>query len=167
MKWRIALSLLFALVLANSFMAQIDSTATLWRDIMKSDSLLFEVGFNTCDTIQMAAMISSDFEFYHDISGKTGSKDEFMNDIRSGLCSMNYQAIRKLDLSTVEMHTFAEKGVIYAVLQNGEHGFYKTLENGTEVLTSVGRFSHLWILDENSWHLSRAYSFDHQIPDRD
>ena len=34
--------------------------------IMSRDSLLFNIGFNTCDVSQFENLLSNNFEFYHD-----------------------------------------------------------------------------------------------------
>ena len=46
--------------------AQEEKSSDLYKTIMSKDSLLFNVGFNTCDISQFENLFSDDFEFYHD-----------------------------------------------------------------------------------------------------
>jgi hypothetical protein len=46
--------------------AQVESNSDLYKTILSKDSLLFQVGFNTCDISQFETLLSEDFEFFHD-----------------------------------------------------------------------------------------------------
>jgi hypothetical protein len=49
--------------------SQEKKNSELYKIIMSKDSLLFDVGFNTCDISQFENLFSDDLEFYHDRSG--------------------------------------------------------------------------------------------------
>ena len=49
------------------------------QTILSKDSLLFTVGFNTCDINQFETLLSKLFSFYHDQSGFSNKK-QFQNE---------------------------------------------------------------------------------------
>jgi hypothetical protein len=79
-----SLALLFFTFLFNSIQAQLPKTDSL-PNIMLKDSLLFSVGFNTCNIGQMEDVLSEHLEFYHD-KGGFSDKKKFISDFRNGLC---------------------------------------------------------------------------------
>ncbi|MBK6965517.1 MAG: nuclear transport factor 2 family protein [Bacteroidales bacterium] len=87
--------------------------------------MLFEVGFNNCDITQFENLVSEDFEFYHDKSGITATKADFIAGIRDGLCKMNYKARRELVENSLEVYPMENKGVLYGVIQTGSHRFMR------------------------------------------
>ncbi|WP_319800542.1 hypothetical protein [Flavobacterium sp. N502536] len=51
----------------------------LYQTIMSRDSLLFNVGFNTCDISQFENLYTDDFEFYHDRDGPSDKATFLVN----------------------------------------------------------------------------------------
>lgn len=141
--------------------AQVDPSAALFKTLKTNDSLLFEVGFNTCDINQFENLVSDDFEFYHDKSGITSSKSAFISSIREGICKLAYKPRRALVEGSLEVYPLEKNGFVYGAIQMGKHRFYAIKDN-TEHLTSVARFIHVWLLEKGSWKLSRGLSYDHQ-----
>jgi hypothetical protein len=86
---------LFSLV-ASVVFGQINRSSQLYRTLKEKDSLLFNAGFNTCDTAELDRLVSDDFEFYHDKSGITPSKADFITSIQTGLCKLSYKPKREL-----------------------------------------------------------------------
>ena len=127
------------------------------------DSLLFELGFNHCDTAQLKLLVSNDFEFYHDQSGITNSKESFIQSI-SGLCDLDYRPSRELAKGSLELHLLRENGKIYGAIQNGKHKFYGEESDRPKYLTSTADFTHLWIIEEGDWKLKRVLSYNHKTP---
>jgi hypothetical protein len=156
----ICLSMLLNLACVILF-AQADRTSELYRIIKTNDSLLFDVGYNTCDIAQFQNLVSENFEFYHDEAGSTLSKPAFIESIKSGLCRLPYKPKRVLIDSTMEVYPLKKDGVIYGAVQNGEHQFYALEKDKAERLASTARFTHLWILENGNWKLSRAISYNH------
>ncbi|EDM43918.1 hypothetical protein SCB49_10010 [unidentified eubacterium SCB49] len=146
--------------------AQVDKTSDLFKTLKVKDSLLFSVGFNTCDVSQFEKLISNDFEFYHDTSGLTDSKETFVTGVREGLCKMEYRASRKLEDSTLEVFPLKNNGVLYGAIQKGLHRFYAKEEDKEAYFTSIAFFTHVWLLEGDEWKLSRILSYDHQTVDR-
>jgi len=157
------------IITGGSVYGQVDETSELYMSIWKNDSLLFNVGFNQCDISQFKTLISENCEFYHDQSGSVRSKDDFVSRIRDGLCKMEYKAIRKLEVTSMEVYPLKNNGVLYGAVQNGIHRFYAIeieIEKGKEeYLRSVAKFTHLWILEDDIWQLQRMISYDHQTTD--
>jgi hypothetical protein len=154
-------SLLFCLTSIGLY-SQVTASSDLFRILKERDSLLFEVGFNTCDITQFEKLISDDFEFYHDRSGITASKAAFIAGIRDGLCKMDYKAKRELVMNSLEVYPLENNGVLYGAIQTGDHRFYAVENNKPEHLTSVARFTHIWLLENGQWKLSRGLSYDHR-----
>lgn len=127
------------------------------------DSLLFDQGFNHCDTAQLRILVSDDLEFYHDQSGIQTSKEMFIKGI-AGLCHMDYKPTRELDEASLEVHLLKNNGKLYGAIQKGIHAFYGEEDGKPKYLTSTAKFTHVWILEEGAWKLKRVLSYDHQTP---
>ena len=143
---------------------QIDQTDELYLELKAYDSLLFQIGFNTCDIDQFVRFMHDDLEFYHDQSGITDSKASFIDGTKNGLCNLDYQPIRKLDESSLQLFPLKNNGELYGALQTGIHHFYAKYPGKEEYLTSSARFSHLWKLEAGRWQVYRVISYDHQSP---
>jgi CubicO group peptidase (beta-lactamase class C family) len=165
------------LILAGIFLFQFhigfsqeEKNSELYKIIMSKDSLLFNVGFNTCDISQFENLLTDDFEFYHD-KDSISDKTIFLRNLRKGLCisPTTYQSRRYLVPKSTEVFPLYKKGVLYGALQNGMHQFYEksagkneSLANAKEQFGSTARFTHIWILKNGAWKLRRSFSFDHQ-----
>ena len=126
------------------------------------DRIIFEESFNQCKTQVLPPIISSDFEFYHDVSGLQ-NRTEFLKAVQSNICSNpDIKPIRKLVANSMEIFALKNNGEIYGAIQRGEHEFY-IKETGKKLYkTGIAKFTHLWILNNGSWQLKRVLSFDHK-----
>lgn len=158
-KCLLVLHILFFSVIVT---AQVSKSTDLYQTIKEKDSLLFNLGFNDCDITPFEKLVSENFEFYHDQSGITKSKSAFIQGIENGLCKLNYKPKRILDEQSLEVFPLMENDVLYGAVQNGIHSFYAIENDGTEYLTSVARYSHLWILENGDWKLCKVLSYDHK-----
>lgn len=154
---------LTSIFLCMQMQAQLNAEDPLYRTILQKDSLLFTIGYNQCDIRQFEQLINDDFEFYHDKSGITKGKKAFIESIRNGLCTMEYQPIRILHDDAVEIFPLYDNGVLYGAVQHGIHDFYARKET-TEKFTSRARFTHIWILKNGNWLLNTGISYDHIAP---
>lgn len=154
---------IFLMLALPPLFSQVAPSSTLFRTLKTQDSLLFEVGFNTCDITQFENLVSDDFEFYHDKSGITATKADFIASIRDGLCKMDYKARRELVENSLEVFPLENNGVLYGAIQTGSHRFYAVKQDKPDQLTSVAKFTHVWLLENGSWKLSRGLSYDHQV----
>jgi hypothetical protein len=149
---------------APVFSQQDDSTIQeLFVELKQKDSLVFNLGFNECDTAQLRVLISDNFEFYHDQSGLLDSKENFIRNIPN-LCNMNYKPTRVLVDGSLEVFPLYSNGELYGAIQKGEHEFYGEEPGKPKYLTSTAKFTHVWILENGAWKLKRVLSYDHAVP---
>lgn len=145
-------------------LAQEESGAFLNQQIRRADSLLFEQGFNHCNIQALEQVIHPDFEFYHDQSGSSYGKENFIVGIEKNICSLNYRPMRKVVVGSIKVFPLRSKGALYGAIQTGEHEFYALEEGKDPYVTSKAKFTHLWIKEGEKWLLKRVLSFDHQSP---
>jgi len=150
--------------------SQEKKNSELYKTIMSKDSLLFNVGFNTCDISQFENLLSDNFEFYHD-KDSMSDKALFLKNLKKGLCGSigTYQSRRYLVPNSTEVYPLYKKGILYGAMQMGIHQFYEksTDKNGNladakENFGSTARFTHVWLLNNGIWKLKRSFSYDHQ-----
>ncbi len=151
------------LLTISSSKAQITNDFELYKEIIKKDSLLFSVGFNTCNISQFEDILTHDFEFFHDKGGKQ-DKAEFLNALKNGLCRSpeDYQSRRELIDSSTKIYPLYDNGSLYGAIQKGVHNFYETINGGKEKFASSADFDHLWMLENDDWKLKRSLSFNHK-----
>lgn len=154
--------LFFVLMTSLSAAGQKIDSLELYATIKEKDSLLFNVGFNTCNIQLFEMLISENFEFFHDQAGITHSKAEFISGIKNGLCKLPYKPKRVLDSTKMEVFPLKKEGVLYGAIQTGEHHFYAIEDNTPEYLTSIAKFTHVWLLMDNEWKLTKGLSYDHR-----
>jgi len=155
--------LLFHIILLSLVVsAQTEKSTELYQIIKEKDSLLFNLGFNNCDISQFKNLVSEKFEFYHDQSGITNSKLAFINSIQNGLCKLNYKPKRVLVENSLEVYPLKNNGTLYGAIETGIHHFYTIEKDSSEYLTSIAKFSHIWILENGNWKLSKGLSYDHK-----
>ncbi len=142
--------------------AQVEKNSELYQTIISKDSLLFNVGFNSCDLSQFEKLLSENFEFYHDIDG-VSDKKKFISDLKKGLCknSSSYQAKRELLIPNTKIFALYKNGKIYGAIQEGIHQFFETQTGQPERFGSSAKFTHIWQLEDNQWKLAKSYSFEH------
>jgi hypothetical protein len=135
----------------------------IFVQLQTQDSLLFEWGFNQCDTAQVGQLISEDLEFYHDQGGITPTKEAFLLSL-TRLCKLDYKPTRELDPNSLEVHLLKNNGKLYGAIQSGTHRFFGQKGDQPKYLTSIAKFTHLWILEGDIWKLKRVLSYDHLTP---
>jgi len=160
LKWVLVGILLYQFHIGFS---QEEKKSALYKTIMSQDSLLFNIGFNTCDVSQFENLLSNNFEFYHD-KDSIQDKALFIKNIRKGLCgsTKTYQARRDLIEGSTEIYPLAKSGVLYGALQIGIHQFFEPVPGKQDRFGSTARFTHVWILENGVWKLRRSFSYDHQ-----
>jgi ketosteroid isomerase-like protein len=146
--------MLFILFLSREAVAQIKNEDPkmdlLKTEILKMDSLLFDVAFNQCDAAQFKKIIADDVEFYDDRFGLNVSKE---NEIKSlnAKCARPEKLTRKLNSCTID------KLGDFGAVQIGEHTFY--IDGKPE---GTGKFIHIWERKDKDWKLKRIVSYEHR-----
>jgi hypothetical protein len=152
-------------IFLNSYMlnAQVEKSSELFQQLKAADSLLFNVGFNTCNMAAFETVVSENFEFYHDKGGITNSKAEFIQAFKNGLCKTpeTYQSRRELVEGSLEVFALKKNGELYGAVQNGKHQFYEKSIGKHETKGNIARFTHLYLLENGVWKLARSLSYDH------
>ena len=146
------ISILFITGLINITNAQVGKNSDLFKTLKTKDHLLFHDGFNKCDLDQMSQLITNDIEFYHDKDGITQSKKSFIRSMKKHLCFSGENVLKRVVIKeTLEVFPLYKNGTLYAALQTGQHIFGKTKAS----------FSHLWLIKNGEWKLSRVISYNH------
>ncbi len=163
MKNRVLLSLLSVFVFFGINYAQVKTNSELYKTLKANDSLIFEEGFNKCNLNAFENIIAHDLEFYHDVSGITHSKAEFIETFRRNICrSMDNKSKRALIPGTLEVFPLYNNGQLYGAIQKGEHRFFQPAEDGSSTPGSIAKFTHLWLKEESGWKIRRVLSYDHK-----
>ncbi len=153
------LTIAFTLLATFSAVAQVDKYADLYKTILAKDSLLFDVGFNTCDIKQFEILLSDSLKFYHDKDG-ISDKTKFISDLKKGICNNNEnrQVKRYLVKESTEIFPLYRNDVLYGAVQHGEHLFSEKRESQA----GIAKFTNVWQLENGEWKLRTSFSFDHQ-----
>ena len=157
------LSAIIFICLGTCSQAQIQPNSELYQTILLKDSLLFNCGFNTCNIKQFEDLLSEKFEFFHD-KDSSSNKKEFIHTLRNGLCKSptNYQSRRELVKESTEIYPLYKNKVVYGAIQTGVHKFYETISGTSETFAGSAKFTHLWILENGIWKLTKSLSYNHQ-----
>ncbi|MBO3116630.1 nuclear transport factor 2 family protein [Winogradskyella sp. DF17] len=151
------------LMVSGIAMAQVKKNSKLFKTLKEKDSVIFKIGFNKCKVLKSAALMTDDLEFYHDKSGVSNSKAEFVEVMQNGLCSKNNptQIYRHLVSNSLEVFPLYDNGELYGALQNGKHFFSPDKYLSYEKSDNYALFSHLWIIEKGQWKLKRVISYNH------
>lgn len=139
-------TILSILLTTFSAFAQVDKNSDLYKTILVKDSLLFDIGFNHCDIKQFENLLSDNLKFYHDKDG-ISDKTKFLADLKNGICNnqTNRQVQRFLVKESTEIFPLYKNGVLYGVVQNGEHKFSEKRESQG----GIAKFTNVWQLENN------------------
>lgn len=157
-----------ALVLSTAPAAFADSAApmddeALRAELARLEAQIFESAFVTCDIEAMRAVLTDDFEFYHDQGGLTAtSGDDFVAKTRNGCSKRDLDAPPPMQrILHPDSVTLERLGPDHA-LQFGRHDFTELQADGSYAQVSTARFIHIWRLTEDGWKLSREVSHEHR-----
>lgn len=122
----------------------------------------FWIGYNTCDTEKIKFYIDENIEFYHDKGGITFGNVNLVESIRKNLCSdNNFKIRREVIPNTVDFYTLKKDNIIYGAILSGEHYFYISQDEKKESLNGRAKFTHLWLLKNGLWKMTRILSYNH------
>ena len=129
--------------------------------ILSKDSL-FWVAYNNCDTEGFGQFFADDVEFYHDKGGVTNGLKNLVEIFKINLCSNeNFRLRREGIVGTMKVFPLQKSDTIYGAILSGEHVFYILEKGKKERLDGKARFTHLWLLNNGVWKMSRVLSYDH------
>ena len=130
--------------------------------ILQRDSLFWKT-YNSCDTANMGEFFSKDIEFYHDMGGPSSGSTSLIETFSKNLCKPDnsFRLRREAVEGTYHVYPLKQSGVIYGAILTGEHVFYILEKGKPEYLDGLAKFTHLWILKDGSWKMTRILSYDH------
>ena len=156
------LLLIFFFSLISLTKAQAQEKNALFQELKHQDSVFFERGFNRCDLDYLRNQVAEDLRFYHD-QGGFQNKAQFLENTANNICGSPAQKpIRKVAPESLEVFPLYASGKIYGAIQTEVHHFYIREKDKKDLWTSTARFTHLWILENESWKLTEVLSYDHQ-----
>jgi len=149
-KFAIALACLMPLV---AMAAQTDDE----RRVRDADAQFWRA-YKACDMQTMAALLTTDVEFYHDRTGLTTSREGVIDSLRKGPCADPRMHLRREAVDdSLRFHPLAGG---YAVL-SGRHRFYVHEAGQPERLDGQAEFTTLWQSEQGQWRMHRVLSYDH------
>jgi hypothetical protein len=159
---RIAL-MLIALAFGGGSQAIADGLnpdSAIYQQVKALDDRIFQA-YNTCDLATLADMVDDNLEFYHDKSGLSVGKSNFIAAIKNNIC---HKVKRGLVASTLEVFPLQDYGAIEA----GQHTFCNMVETPVckDETNGIGRFFMLWQKQGDHYRLTRVISYDH-LSDRE
>jgi hypothetical protein len=81
--------------------------------------------------------------------------------VKNNLCGPSgFRLRREAVPGTVQVFPLQKDNAVYGAIISGEHLFY-IIENGNERMDGHARFTHLWILKDSLWQMTRILSYDH------
>ncbi len=108
--------------------------------------------FNDCNIAKLESYFSPELEFYHDKTGLSQSRDQFIDAVRKNVCG---KFRRELVAGTLEVWPLGNYGAVYT----GTHLFCHT---GAAKCEGIGRFLHIWQNKDGKWIITRVVSYDHK-----
>jgi hypothetical protein len=137
-----------------------DNDQQLSATILQKDSLFWK-GYNACDTSVFAQFFANDVEFYHDKGGITFGLPDLVGTFKRNLCSGNFRLRREVVEGSAKVFPLRKDGAIYGAILSGEHLFYVREDGKQEKLEGLAKFTHLWLLRNGEWKMTRVLSYDH------
>ena len=122
-------------------------TIKLYNTILRLDSLLFD-SYNSCKPEQYEALLSDNFEFYHDKGGLSTSKKDNVEGIKKYICG---KVNRELLKGSIEVSPIPG----YGAVELGMHRFHNLIEKST---SQYSKFVIIWQFKDNEWKVTRVIS---------
>jgi hypothetical protein len=153
---------MLALIALAAASATVPDGQALYEAIAKRDAEFFEVFFVGCDPARLAAMLTSDFEMYHDKEGLVANAADGFVAHYAKTCEARrapnaWRSRRELVPCTMTVHRLNN----YGAIEQGDHIFYERRGNGPEKKVGKARFTQVWKLEGGRWRLARVLSYDH------
>lgn len=118
--------------------------------------------FNACEVQKQTNMNTEDLEFYHDRGGFERGRASFAESVAKNICGRSDRRVRRAEVpGTVKLYPLRDNGKMYGAVISGEHYFYRVNIGQPETLNGKARFTHILLLKNGEWQVSRVLSFDH------
>jgi len=151
-----------ALLLLSTGVAAQPKPDTWESDVRQLDARYWKA-YNDCDLKAMAAFNANDLEFYHDLGGSSVGKASFIKALKDNICSDPELHIRRAAVGdTVKMYPLRKAGQLYGAVIEGDHAFYNKVRDKPEVMGTLARFTHVLLVKNGVWQVSRVMSYDHR-----
>ncbi|GAA4007692.1 DUF4440 domain-containing protein [Sphingomonas swuensis] len=125
--------------------------------IRQADSA-FWAAFERCDAKSMAALFTTDAEFYHDRTGLTVGAMPIAASMMRGPCGKRGERVtRRAVPSSIRFEPLAGG---FGLL-TGEHRFLRSIDGGAAQPSGSARFISLWQQSAGRWRMRRVVSFGH------
>lgn len=150
------------LLLASHAVAQAQNPESdIEAEVAKKEAFQWRA-YNNCDIDEMASLLGDNVEFYHDTIGLTSGKPAVINLLKNNICGNPAHRIRREPVpGSVQVSLLRNTGRVYGAVIVGRHQFY-VANNGTpEHPQSRAQFTHVWMLADQDWKLTRVLSFEH------
>ncbi|MEQ1509685.1 MAG: nuclear transport factor 2 family protein [Sphingopyxis sp.] len=149
-------------LLALALSVAIPEGAALTDAIRARDAEFFQVFFDSCEPDTVRAMVTDDFEMYHDRGGVVATNaDAFVADYRTSCTARQHpdawRSRRELVAETLQVYPVPGFGAI----EQGDHLFYERRGDGPERMAGRAHFVQLWQLTDDGWKLARVFSYAH------
>lgn len=146
----------FACLVALYIVTSASSAAPVEEgDVTKADTRFWRA-YNDCDLKQMGELLTDDVEFYHDLTGLTGSRTALVTSLRTGICADRAMRLRR-ELVSQKFYPLAGG---YAIL-SGQHRFYVSKPGEQERVDGQAEFTAVWKLETGQWRMHRVLSYAH------
>ena len=88
--------------------------------------------------------------------------------LKNNLCSnSDYRVRREAIKESVKIFPLQNNGVMYGAVLSGEHFFYVLEKGKEERRDGKAKFTHLWLLKDGVWKMTRILSYDHGPANRE
>ena len=135
----------------------------LTEAVLAADAAFFDTFFQHCDPVRVEAMVTPDFEMYHDKGGVVARDGATFVADYARQCSARLapDAWRSRRAPVPEtLHIDPVPG--FGAIEEGEHLFYERRGDGPERLAGRARFVQLWRWSPEGWRLARVLSYAHR-----
>lgn len=153
-----------AVMLASPF-AVAHGAAQDWEaDVRRFDTAYWDA-YNRCDVKKLVQLNTADMEFYHDQGGVMLGQAKFAKAMADNICGTPANHVRREAVAdSIRVFPMHDKGQLYGAVISGEHLFYNQARGAPEVLSGRARFTHMLLLKDGAWKVSRVLSYDHAAP---
>jgi ketosteroid isomerase-like protein len=149
-------------ILLTSPFAIAQSAPQDWEAGVRQFDTAFWDAYNQCDIKKLVQLNTDDMEFYHDKGGVMIGKAKFAAAMENNICGNPAQRVRREAVAdTLRIFPMHDNGKLYGAVVSGEHQFYNSAKGGPETLAGRALFTHMLLLKDGTWKVSRVLSYSH------